>query len=145
MFVAFVHPYQDSRSVLRFVNNLSQTGWVTTMMCMDFTNYGDTVVGPTTIIVDIHHATESSVKNSSSKLQPANCHYVLNPSFGKTSTKWNMVSLMRVRMMTLGRNHTRASPHPFYLIQYPSPFRMVSNLCISFTQVDQIPQYWQAL
>ncbi len=55
-------------------------------------------------------------KNSTSKLHPANCHYVLFPSFGKTSTKWNTVTLMGVRMMTLGRNHIQASPHPFHLI-----------------------------
>ncbi len=80
-------------------------------------------------------------KNSSSKLHPAICHYVFIYSFGKTSTKWNTVSLMGARMMTLGRNHVRASPHPFHLLRYLSPFWMASNLCIFFMQVDQIPQY----
>jgi hypothetical protein len=84
-------------------------------------------------------------KKSNSKLHPANCHYVLIHSFGGTSTKWNMVSPMDMRMMTLGRNHIRASPYPFHLSQYLPPYQTVSNLWISFTQMDQIPQYWQAL
>jgi hypothetical protein len=61
LFVAFVHPGHDSRSVLRFVNDLSKTGWVTSSTRMDFTNYGNTIVGHTTIIVGIHTSTESSV------------------------------------------------------------------------------------
>ncbi len=51
---------------------------------------------------------------------------------------------MGMRMMTLGRNHTRASLHPFHLIRYLSPFWTASNLCIFFMQADQIPQYWRA-
>ncbi len=82
-------------------------------------------------------------KNTNSKLHPANCHYNLIHSFGGTSTKWNTVSPMDVRMMTSGRNHVWASPHPFHLSQYLPWYQTVSNLCISFTQMDQIPQYWQ--
>ncbi len=49
------------------------------------------------------------------------------------------------RMNTLGRNHIWASPHPFHLIRYLSPFWMASNLGVSFMQSDKIPQYWRAL
>ena len=61
-------------------------------------------------------------KNSNSKLHPANWHYILIHSFGKTSTKWNTVSPMDVRMMTLERNHIQASLHPFCLSQYLPPY-----------------------
>jgi hypothetical protein len=84
-------------------------------------------------------------KKSNLNFHPANCHYVLIHSFSGTSTKWNIVSLMGVRMMTLGRNHIWASLHPFYLSRYLPPYQTASNPCISFTQMDQIPQYWQVL
>ncbi len=74
---------------------------------------------------------------------PAN--YVLIHSFGRTSTKWSTISPMDVRMMTLERNHIQGSPHPFHLSQYLPPYQRASNLSISFTQMDQIPQYWPAL
>ncbi len=84
-------------------------------------------------------------KSSISKLHPANCHYILIHSFSGTSTKWSTVSPMDVRMMTLERKHIRGSPHPFHLSPYLLPYQTASNLCIFFTQMDQIPQYWQAL
>jgi hypothetical protein len=62
LFMAFVHPDLDGHSVLCLVNNLSQTGWVTASTRMDFTSYGNTIVGHTTIIVGIHNSTESSVE-----------------------------------------------------------------------------------
>jgi hypothetical protein len=87
LFVAFVHPDHDSRSILRFVNNLSRTGWVISLTHMDFTNNGDTVVGHTTIIVGIHNSTESSVENfqfktSTSKL-PLHLNSFLWQNFNK--------------------------------------------------------------
>ncbi len=84
-------------------------------------------------------------KNSSSKLHPAHCHYILPHYFGKTSTRWNTVSPMGVRMMTLRRNHIQASPRPFHFLRYLPLYQTASNLYISFTQMDQIHQYWQAL
>jgi hypothetical protein len=82
---------------------------------------------------------------NSSKLHLAKCHYILTHSFGETSAKLNAVSLIGMQMVTFGRNHILASPNPFHLLQYLPPLQTVSNLCISFMQVDQIPQYWRAL
>ncbi len=90
LFVVFVHPDHNSSSNLHFINNLSQTGSVTPSMHMELTYYENKIVRHTTVIVGINNSAESSVENSTSKLYPANYHYVLIPSFYKTSTKWKM-------------------------------------------------------
>jgi hypothetical protein len=72
LFVAFVHPDHNSCIVLRFANDLSQTGWFTSSTCMDFTNYSNRVVGHTIIIVGIHNSTESSVEKFQFKTPPSN-------------------------------------------------------------------------
>jgi hypothetical protein len=61
MFVAFVHPDHDSRSVSKFITQLSNSGWVISSMKCSFPNYGDSVVGTTTIIVGVHMNTQSKV------------------------------------------------------------------------------------
>jgi hypothetical protein len=78
LFVAFVHLDHNSQSALHFINNLSQTGWVTSLMRMEFTNYGDTIIGHTTIIVGIHSSTESSVEKFQFKTPPSKLPLHLN-------------------------------------------------------------------
>jgi hypothetical protein len=78
LFVAFVHPDHDSCSILHFVNDLSQTGWVTLLMHMDFTNYGNRVVGHTTLIVGIHNSTELLVEKFQFKTPPSKWPLHLN-------------------------------------------------------------------
>jgi hypothetical protein len=77
-FVAFVHPDHNSHSVLHFVDNLSQTGLVTSSTRMEFTNYCDTIVGHTTIIVGIHNSTKSSVEEFQFKTPPSKLPSCLN-------------------------------------------------------------------
>ncbi len=111
-------------------------------MHLDFTKYGNTVVGQTTVIVGINNSTESLVEKFQFKNLPTNCQYVFIHSFGGTSTKWSTVSPMEVRMMTLERDHIRGSLHPFHLSWYLPPYQMASNLYTSFTLMVQTPWYW---
>ncbi len=78
LFVAFVHPDHDSHSILHFSNDLSCTGWVTSSRRLDYTNYGDTVVGHTTVIVGIHNSTESLVEKFQFKTPPRKLPLCLN-------------------------------------------------------------------
>jgi hypothetical protein len=61
MFVAFVHPDHDSRSSSKFVTQLSNSGWVIFFTKCSFPDYGDSIVGTTTIIVGVHLNTQSKV------------------------------------------------------------------------------------
>ncbi len=62
LFVAFVHPDHDGRSVAKFIAQLSHSGWVISLMKCYFPDYGDSVVGTTTIIVGVHTNTQPKVK-----------------------------------------------------------------------------------
>jgi hypothetical protein len=61
MFVAFVHPDNDSRSVSKFVTQLFNSGWVISSTKCSFPDYGDSVVGTMTIVVGVHMNTQSKV------------------------------------------------------------------------------------
>jgi hypothetical protein len=61
MFVAFVHPDHNSRSVSKFDTQLSSSGWVIFSAKCTFQDYGDSVIGTTTILVGVHTITQSRV------------------------------------------------------------------------------------
>jgi hypothetical protein len=62
LFIAFIHPDHDGRSVSKFVSQLSTAGWIiSTTLCL-FPDYGDSVAGGTSIIVGIHTNTQLKVK-----------------------------------------------------------------------------------
>jgi hypothetical protein len=61
MFVAFVHPDHDSRSISKFVTQLSSLGWVISSTKCAFPDYGNSVIGTTTIVVGVHTNTQSRV------------------------------------------------------------------------------------
>ena len=61
-FIAFVHPDHDSRSVSKFVTQLSTSGWVISSTKCSFLDYGDSVIGTTTVVVGVHTNTQSTVK-----------------------------------------------------------------------------------
>jgi hypothetical protein len=71
LFVAFVHPDHDGRSVSRFVSNLSKTGWVTSSTKLEFSSFGDSIVGTTTMIVGVHNSTESTVNKFHLRILPS--------------------------------------------------------------------------
>ena len=54
LFVAFVHPDHDGRSIAKFITQLSHSGWVISSTKCYFPDYGDSVVGTTTIVVGVH-------------------------------------------------------------------------------------------
>ncbi len=61
LFVAFVHPDHDGRSIFKFVTQLTKSGWVISSMKCYYPDYGDSVVGTTTIIVGVHTNTQAKV------------------------------------------------------------------------------------
>jgi hypothetical protein len=61
MFVAFVHPDHNSRSISKFVTQLSSSGWVISSTKCAFPDYGDSVIGTRTIVVGVHTNTQSRV------------------------------------------------------------------------------------
>jgi hypothetical protein len=61
LFVAFVQPDHDGRSIFKFVTQLSKSGWVSSSTKCCYPNYCDSVVGTTTIIVGVHTNTQATV------------------------------------------------------------------------------------
>jgi hypothetical protein len=61
IFVAFVHPDHDGRSVSKFVRQLHIGGWVITRTDALFPDFGDSVVGTVSVIIGIHTSTQSKV------------------------------------------------------------------------------------
>ncbi len=141
LFVSFVNPDHDSRSILCFIKDLSRTWWVnclptwiTPIMAIKLLDTLPLLSASTTLLIH-------QWKSSNSKLHPENYHYLLIHSFGGTSTKRSLRSPMDVRMMTLKRNHEQDSSHPFHLSRYLPPYRTASNRCTSFTLMVQTPWY----
>jgi hypothetical protein len=71
MFVAFVHPDHNCRSVSKFVTQLSTLGWVISSMKCSFPDYGDSVIGTTTVVVGVHSNSQSKVNALSFRTPPA--------------------------------------------------------------------------
>ncbi len=71
LFVAYVHPDHDGRSVSRFVSDLSKTGWVISSTKLEFSSFGDSIVGTTTMIVEVHNSTESTVDKFHLRIPPS--------------------------------------------------------------------------
>jgi hypothetical protein len=61
LFVAFVHPDHDSRSVSKFVTQLTKSGWVISSTKCSFPEDGDSVVGTMTIVVGVHINTQAKL------------------------------------------------------------------------------------
>jgi hypothetical protein len=59
LFVAFIHPDHDGRSVSKFVNQLSLSGWVLSRMTCLFPNFDDSVIGQANLILGVHDSTQS--------------------------------------------------------------------------------------
>jgi hypothetical protein len=59
LFVAFVHPDHNGRSVSKFVNQLPSSGWVLSRTTCLFPNFGDSVIGGANLVVGVHDSTQS--------------------------------------------------------------------------------------
>jgi hypothetical protein len=71
LFVAFVHPDHDGRSVSKLVSQLKFSGWViSTLKCL-FPNYGDSIIGTASIIVGVHDSTQSWVEPVLFRIPPS--------------------------------------------------------------------------
>jgi hypothetical protein len=71
LFVTFVHPDHDGRSVSKFVSQLSTAGWIISTTLCSFPDYGNSVAGGTSIIVGIHTNTQSKVKKLQFRTPPS--------------------------------------------------------------------------
>jgi hypothetical protein len=71
LFVAFVHPDHDGRSVLKFVKTLTSSGWVISSTKISFPDQGDSIIGMTNILVGIHDSTQSKVDALSFRTPPS--------------------------------------------------------------------------
>jgi hypothetical protein len=59
LFVAFVHPDHDSRSISKFITQLTKSGWVISSTKCSFPEYGNSIVGTKTIVVGVHMNTQA--------------------------------------------------------------------------------------
>jgi hypothetical protein len=88
LFIAFVHPDHDGRSVTKFVRQLHPGRWVISRTTCSFPDYGNSVVGGTTVIVGVHNSTQSKVEPLLFKTPPTCCPLTLSsfiwPPFNKT-------------------------------------------------------------
>jgi len=71
LFVAFVHPDHDGRSVSKFVSQLKSNGWITSTTACTFPALGDSVIGSTSVIVGIHDSTQSKVEPLTFRFPPS--------------------------------------------------------------------------
>ncbi len=71
LFVAFVHPDHDGRSVSKFVSQLSTAGWIISTTLCSFPDYSNSVAGGTSIVVGIHINTQSKVKKLQFRMPPS--------------------------------------------------------------------------
>jgi hypothetical protein len=63
VFVAFVLPDHNRRSVSKFVTTLTNLGWIITTVKHYFPDIGDSVAGYTSVILGIHNLTQSTVSS----------------------------------------------------------------------------------
>jgi hypothetical protein len=69
-FVAFVHPDHDGRAITKFMSLLKSSGWVlSTTKCL-FPDFGNSIIGTTSVIVGVHDSTQSRVEPMSLWVPP---------------------------------------------------------------------------
>ncbi len=61
VFVVFVHPDHDGRSVSKFVTTLTNLGWIITTVKHFFLDVGNSITRYTSVILGIHNSTQSTV------------------------------------------------------------------------------------
>ena len=59
LFIAFVHPDHNGRSIFKFVKQLASSGWVLSHTTCLFPDFGDSVIGKALIIVGVHDSTKA--------------------------------------------------------------------------------------
>lgn len=71
MVVAVVHPDHDGRSVSQFSSRLSQSGWHVSTTTLRYTDFGDSIVDSTSVILAVHSGTTASASCLQLKQPPA--------------------------------------------------------------------------
>ncbi len=71
LFVAFVHPDHDGRSVSKFVKTLTLSSWVVSSTKISCPDLGDSIIGTTMVLVGVHDSTQSRVEAISFRTPPA--------------------------------------------------------------------------
>jgi hypothetical protein len=106
LFVVFVHPDHNGRSVSRFVSDLSKTGWVTSSTKLDFNSFGDLVVGTVTMINGVHNSTESTVDKFHLQTPPS------TPPLRLNSFLWRNFNKAKYGIL-FGRNKNNFGKEPY--------------------------------
>ena len=103
IFVAFVHPDHDGRSVDLFVHKIIPDGWEVSITHLSFPDYGDSVAGTCRAIIGVHVSTASDVMPIQLRTPPSTplrrlADFIWAPfnrpemsiSFGKDDPSFNM-------------------------------------------------------
>jgi hypothetical protein len=70
VFVAFAHPDHDGRAITNFMSLLKSSGWVlSTTKCL-FLDFGNSIIGTTSVIMGVHNSTQSCVEPMSFWVPP---------------------------------------------------------------------------
>jgi hypothetical protein len=80
LFVAFVHLDHDGCSVTKFVWQLHDGGWIITRTECSFPDYGNSVMGLTSVVIGVHTSTQSKVEPLLFKTPPT-CRLLTLASF----------------------------------------------------------------
>jgi hypothetical protein len=71
MFVEFVHPDHDGCAITNFMSLLKSSGWVLSTTKFLFPDFGNSIIGTTSVIVGVHNSTQSRVKPMSFWVPPS--------------------------------------------------------------------------
>jgi hypothetical protein len=71
VFVAFVHLDHDVRAITNFMSLLKSSGWVLSTTKCSFPDFGDSIIGTTSVIVGVHDSTQSHVEPMSFCVPPS--------------------------------------------------------------------------
>jgi hypothetical protein len=70
LFIAFVHPDHDGCSMTKFVAQLHPQGWIISKTQCSFPDYGNSVVGTSSVVIGIHNSIQSKVDPLMLKMLP---------------------------------------------------------------------------
>jgi hypothetical protein len=71
LFIAFVHPDHNGRSVSKFVKQLTSSGWVLSRTTCLFPDFGGLVIGKASIIVGVHDSTQARTEPVLFRIPPS--------------------------------------------------------------------------
>jgi hypothetical protein len=132
LFIAFVYPDHDGRSVTKFMHQLHPSRWVISRTTCLFPDYGNSVIGNATVIVGVHNSTQSKVEPLLFKTPPI-CRPLtllsfIWPPFNKTEYQLSY-AMNNASFMDANANGTVAlMPPPSIMALFPSGLKVLCHL-----------------